>query len=59
MAAMMVEIKAAEERHQRNLKVMEERHLVEIQRVKETHAAAEKLKREKWIDVKTQKIKVN
>ena len=33
-------------------------HTVELKKVQEVHAAAEKLRREKWIDEKTKKIKV-
>lgn len=32
-------------------------HTVEMTKLKEIHAAAEKLRREKWIDEKTKKIK--
>ncbi|KAL0272688.1 UNVERIFIED_CONTAM: hypothetical protein PYX00_005560 [Menopon gallinae] len=51
------DLKSGEERYQRNLKTIEQRHAIEIQRVKETQAVAEKLRREKWMDIKTQKIK--
>ena len=35
------------------------RHDVELRKVKEVQAAAEKLRRERWIDEKTKKIKVD
>ena len=33
-------------------------HTTELQKVKDVQAAAEKIRREKWIDEKTKKIKV-
>lgn len=35
------------------------RHDIEMRKLKEVHAAAEKLRREKWMDEKTKKIKVS
>ncbi|XP_067006805.2 centrosomal protein of 131 kDa [Anabrus simplex] len=55
--AVIRELKGNEERHAFNLKASEERHKIELQRAKETFAAAEKLRRERWIDSKTKKIK--
>ncbi|XP_063916009.1 centrosomal protein of 131 kDa [Zophobas morio] len=51
------EMKSLEERHQSNLKAIEHKNHVEMQKVKEMAAAGEKLRRERWIDSKTQKIK--
>ncbi|CAF4360887.1 unnamed protein product, partial [Adineta steineri] len=36
---------------------MEESHRIELQKLKDVHEAAEKLRRERWIDEKTKKIK--
>ena len=40
------------------LSVYVTRHETEMRKLKDIHAAAEKLRREKWIDEKTKKIKV-
>ena len=52
------QIKEMEQKIQRDLKVITERHAVELQRAKEHIAASEKIRREKWLEVKTSKIKV-
>lgn len=36
---------------------MEESHRIELQKLKDVHEAAEKLRRERWIEEKTKKIK--
>lgn len=41
------------------IKVIEERHKVEMKKAQEKFNAAEKIRRDKWIDTKTKKIKVN
>nr|CAD7432504.1 unnamed protein product [Timema monikensis] len=51
------ELKGSEDRHATNMRAIEERHSIELHQAKEMHAAAEKLRRERWIDSKTQKIK--
>lgn len=51
-------VKEIEIKMQRDLKVATERHTVELQRAKEHFAAAEKIKRERWIEARTTKIKV-
>lgn len=50
--------KQIEEKIQRDLKVIAERHSIELQRVKENMAASEKIRRERWVETKTLKIKV-
>lgn len=52
------EMKTLEERYHSNMKAIEHKHHVDMQKVKEMHAAGEKMRRERWIDSKTQKIKV-
>lgn len=51
------EIKVQEDRHNSNIKAMEHKHKVELQKVKDMQIAGEKIRRERWIDNKTQKIK--
>nr|CAD7570875.1 unnamed protein product [Timema californicum] len=53
------ELKGSEDRHATIMRAIEERHSIELHQAKEMHAAAEKLRRERWIDSKTQKIKVS
>lgn len=52
------QIKDIEQKIQRDLKVINERHAVELQRAKENIAASEKIRRERWLEMKTSKIKV-
>jgi len=52
-------IKEMEQKIQRDLKVITERHAVELQRAKENIAASEKIRRERWLEMKTSKIKVS
>ncbi|XP_008196572.3 LOW QUALITY PROTEIN: centrosomal protein of 131 kDa [Tribolium castaneum] len=54
---LVTEMKTMEEHFQPNMKAVEHKHNVELQKVKEMAAVAEKLRRERWIDTKTQKIK--
>ncbi|XP_019696478.1 centrosomal protein of 131 kDa isoform X2 [Harpegnathos saltator] len=51
------QMKEMEQKIQRNVKVINERHAVELQRMRENAAAAEKIRRERWLEMKTSKIK--
>ncbi|XP_014662363.1 PREDICTED: centrosomal protein of 290 kDa-like isoform X2 [Priapulus caudatus] len=51
------ELKSVEKKYIDKIRQMQESHMLELQKVKEMHAAAEKLRREKWITEKTKKIK--
>ncbi|CAK8678836.1 unnamed protein product [Clavelina lepadiformis] len=54
---LVAEMKQADERYQKKIKQMTESHSVQLQKAKDVLIAAEKLRREKWIDEKTKKIK--
>ncbi|XP_032686822.1 centrosomal protein of 131 kDa [Odontomachus brunneus] len=51
------QMKEMERKIQRDIKVINERHTVELQRAKENVAASEKIRRERWLEMKTSKIK--
>ncbi|CAE1176038.1 AZI1 [Acanthosepion pharaonis] len=51
------EVKILDKKYQDRLKMQEESHNIEIKKLKEMNSAAEKLRREKWIEDKTKKIK--
>lgn len=50
-------MRVLEERYTSNVKAMEQRHQIELQKAKEMCIAGERIRRERWIDTKTQKIK--
>ncbi|XP_019614750.1 PREDICTED: centrosomal protein of 131 kDa-like [Branchiostoma belcheri] len=51
------ELKDMDAKYSKRIKDMSDKHNEETQKIKDMHAAAEKLRREKWIDEKTKKIK--
>lgn len=55
--SLITEMKVLEERYTSNMKAAEHRHQVELQKAKEMCIAGEKIRRERWIEGKTQKIK--
>lgn len=57
--SLVTEMRVLEERHASNMKAMEHKHQVELQKAKEMHVAGERIRRERWLDSKTQKIKVS
>lgn len=55
--SLITEMKVLEERYTSNTRAIEQRHQIELQKAKEMCIAGEKIRRERWIDSKTQKIK--
>ncbi|XP_049624667.1 centrosomal protein of 131 kDa [Suncus etruscus] len=55
--AMVAEIRRAEQRHREQTAQVQEQHQLEIKKLKEVMSATEKVRREKWINEKTRKIK--
>ncbi|KAH3869500.1 hypothetical protein DPMN_032669, partial [Dreissena polymorpha] len=51
------ELKQVDRKYQDKLKAVTESHSIEMQKLKDMHEAAEKIRREKWIEDKTKKIK--
>nr|XP_002740719.1 PREDICTED: 5-azacytidine-induced protein 1-like [Saccoglossus kowalevskii] len=51
------DLKEVDKKYQTKMKHQEEEHSQELRKIKEVQAAAEKIRREKWIDEKTKKIK--
>lgn len=51
------ELKTVDKKYQDKIKTMDEKHAIDVQKIKDMHEAAEKLRRERWIQDKTKKIK--
>ena len=51
------ELKTIDKKSSDRIKTLEDSHRIELQKLKDVHEAAEKLRRERWIDEKTKKIK--
>ncbi|XP_060605968.1 centrosomal protein of 131 kDa-like [Ruditapes philippinarum] len=51
------ELKQIDKKYQDRLKAITDKHNIDMQKLKDMHEAAEKLRREKWIEEKTKKIK--
>ncbi|XP_036198068.1 centrosomal protein of 131 kDa isoform X4 [Myotis myotis] len=56
-AAVVAELKQGEQRRQEREAQMREQHALEIKKLKELMSATEKVRREKWMNEKTRKIK--
>ncbi|KAI8797479.1 centrosomal protein of 131 kDa [Biomphalaria glabrata] len=54
---LVTELKSVDKKYQDKMKTLETNHTIELTKLKEVQAAAEKLRREKWIEDKTKKIK--
>ncbi|XP_065504059.1 centrosomal protein of 131 kDa isoform X6 [Caloenas nicobarica] len=55
--AVVAELKQVDQKYSKKLTQMQEQHELEIKKLKELMSATEKIRREKWIDEKTKKIK--
>ncbi|XP_048345950.1 centrosomal protein of 131 kDa isoform X8 [Sphaerodactylus townsendi] len=55
--AVLAELKQVDQKYTKKIAQMQEQHELEIKRLKELMSATEKIRREKWIDEKTKKIK--
>ncbi|XP_077979762.1 centrosomal protein of 131 kDa-like [Glandiceps talaboti] len=53
----VTELKQLDKKYQTRINKMDEDHSMEVKKVKDIQAAAEKIRRERWIDEKTKKIK--
>ncbi|XP_029455077.1 centrosomal protein of 131 kDa isoform X2 [Rhinatrema bivittatum] len=55
--SVVVELKQVDQKYTKKISQMQEQHELEIKKLKELMSATEKVRREKWIDEKTKKIK--
>ncbi|KFO76322.1 5-azacytidine-induced protein 1 [Cuculus canorus] len=55
--AVVAELKQVDQKYGKKISQMQEQHELEIKKLKELMSATEKIRREKWIDEKTKKIK--
>ncbi|XP_078510300.1 centrosomal protein of 131 kDa isoform X2 [Lissotriton helveticus] len=55
--SVVMELKKVDQKYTKKLSQMQEHHELEIKKLKELMSATEKVRREKWIDEKTKKIK--
>ncbi|XP_050777071.1 centrosomal protein of 131 kDa isoform X3 [Gopherus flavomarginatus] len=55
--AVVAELKQMDQKYTKKISQMQEQHELEIKKLKELMSATEKIRREKWIDEKTKKIK--
>ncbi|XP_033743324.1 centrosomal protein of 131 kDa-like [Pecten maximus] len=51
------ELKTVDRKYQDKFRSMDDKHSIEMKKLKDMHEAAEKLRRERWIEDKTKKIK--
>ncbi|NWX94147.1 CP131 protein, partial [Nothoprocta pentlandii] len=55
--AVVAELKQVDQKYSKKIAQMQEQHELEIKKLKELMSATEKIRREKWMDEKTKKIK--
>jgi predicted PurR-regulated permease PerM len=53
------QLRNVESKHQTSIHALQQRHTVEIARTKQLAAAAEKIRRERWVERQTARIKVS
>lgn len=55
---LVADLKTAEQRYAHNMQAAEQRHSLEVQRTRDKLLAAEKLRRDRWVETHSKKIKV-